>query len=367
MIPDNVGHSGAVGEYFDGKWYGGLYGWTSPHGWYNIQMALLAAAGNALLLTGDDAWLELPRRQQDRIFELGEQRDPGGEHMSLREHWFGQFTAMGKLGETFLVPYRYGDAGWFDWQPLSPVFPAALWNLSMEEGDWERIEQVRTREAYDWREVICFHNKEDCSHEQPWLRFLAGDNPDYPERILQATHQEVTRRLALVRAETEVGTHHNIHLWQEVNPVSSEAMIQQTLGAPQPIYNGGLLHARLRYYDARARRPGLPPDVAALVTRLEAGRTVVRLVNLNSNAGRELVIQAGAYGEHRFSGVQYTALSSPYPGPPAHYAGPPVTEETRSADFNGKYLGVELPPGTEIALDLATDRYAGQPSCAGLY
>ena len=191
----------------------------------------------------------------------------------------------------------------------------------MEEGDWERIEQVRTREAYDWKEVVCFHNKEDCGHEQPWLRFLAGDNPGYPERILQAAHQEVTRRLALVRAETEVGTRHNIHLWQEVNPVSSEALIQQTLGAPQPIYNGGLLHARLRYYDARARRPGLPPDVAALVTKLEAGRTVVRLVNLNSNAGRELVIQAGAYGEHRFSGVQYTTLSSPYPGPPAHYAG----------------------------------------------
>ena len=278
-------------------------------------MALLAAAGNALLLTGDDSWLELPRRQQDRIFELGEQRDAGGEHMSLREHWFSQFTAMGKRGETFLVPYRYGDAGWFDWQPLSPVFPSALWNLSMAEGDWERIEQVRSKEAYDWREVVCFHNKEDCGHEQPWLRFLADDNPDYPERILQAAHQEVTRRLALVRGETEVGTHHNIHLWQEVNPVSSEALVQQTLGAPQPIYNGGLLHARLRYYDARARRPGPPPDVAALVTKLEGGRTVVRLVNLNSNAGRELVIQAGAYGEHRFSGVQYTTLSShPTPG-----------------------------------------------------
>ena len=367
MVPDNVGHSGAVGEYIDGKWYGGQYGWTFPHGWYNIQMALLAAAGNALLLTGDDAYLELPRRQQDRIFELGEQRDARGELMSLDHHWFGQFTAMGERGETFLVPYRYGDAGWFDWQPLSPVFPAALWNLSMEEGDWERIEQVRTREAYDWREVICFHNKEDSGHEQPWLRFLAGDNPDYPERILQAAHQEVTRRLALVRGETEVGTRHNIHLWQEVNPVSSEALIQQTLGAPQPIYNGGLLHARLRYYDARARGPGLPPDVAALVTKLEAGRTVVRLVNLNSNAGRELVIQAGAYGEHRFSGAQYTALDSDYPGPATDYAGQPVTEETRTADFTGRYLGVELPPGTEITIDLATDRYAGQPSCASLY
>ena len=367
MVPDNVGQSGVVGEYVDGKWYGGMYGWTLYHGWYNIQMALLDAAANAYLITRDDKYLELPRRQQDRIFELGEQRDIRKEHMSLEEHWFGQFTAMGDRTETLLVPYRYGDAGWFDWQPLSPIFPAALWNLSMADQDWKRIEDVRQKEAYDWNDVICFHNKEDGGHEQPWLRFLAGDNPDYPERILQACHQEVTRRIALARDETAVGTNHSIHLWQEVNPVSSEALIQQTLGAPQPIYNGGLLHARVRYYDARARRPGLPPDVAALVEKLEAKRTVVQLVNLNSIADRELVIQAGAFGEHSFTGVRYNSLSSEYPGIAAGYAAPPVTETTDKASASGSHLKVDLPAGTEITLDLATDRYVNEPSYASLY
>ena len=367
MIPDSVGHSGKVGEYVDGKWYGGLYGWTCFHGWYNIQMAALDAAANAYLLTRDDKYLELPRRQQDRIFELGENRDIRKEHMSLDEHWIGQFTAMGKNTETFLVPYRYGDAGWFDWQPMSPIFPAALWNLSMDKGDWQRIEDLRAQESYDWNEVVCFHNKEDGGHEQPWLRFLAGENPDYPARILQASHQEVTRRLALIREERLVGTPHSIHQWQEVNPVSSEALIQQTLGAPQPIYNGGLLHARLRYYDARARRAGLPPDVAALVETLEAKRTVVRLVNLNSSEDRELVIQAGAFGEHSFTGAKYNALSSEYPGQAVDYTAPPVTTVTNKADTTGVHLKVELPAGTEITLDLATNRYVNEPSHASLY
>ena len=99
MIPDNVGHSGRVGEYMNGKWHGNLYGWTFPHGWYNIQMTMTDAAANAYLLTRDDRYLELPRRQLDRILELGETRDIRYQHMSLREHWIGQFTAMGERTE----------------------------------------------------------------------------------------------------------------------------------------------------------------------------------------------------------------------------------------------------------------------------
>ena len=30
LLPDNVGPSGQVGEYIEGNWYGGLYGWTWP-------------------------------------------------------------------------------------------------------------------------------------------------------------------------------------------------------------------------------------------------------------------------------------------------------------------------------------------------
>lgn len=367
MIPDTVGHSGKVGEYIEGKWYGGMYGWTAWHGWYNIQMTALDAAANAYLITRDSDYLELPRRQQDRIFEMGEKRDIRNEHMSLQEHWYGQFTAMGERTETFLVPYRYGDAGWFDWQPMTPTFPSALWNLSMANEDWERIENLRQQEAYDWRDVVSFHNKEDACHDQPWLRFLAGDNPEFPERMLQASYKEMSRRIALIGAEQSVGTHHNIHLWQSVNPVSSEALIQQTLGGPQPIYNGGLLHVRLRYYDVHARRAGLPPDVAALVEKLEAKRTIVRLLNLNPVEDRSLVVQAGAFGEHTFTGATYNSLDSEYPGDHFGYAAPPIKTLSQKTDLSGVYLKVELPAATEITLDLAMDRYVNEPSYASLF
>ena len=50
----------------------------------------------------------------------------------------------------------------------------------------------------------------------------------------------------------------DIHLWQQCNPVVTEALVQLTWGGPQVIYNGGLQQARVRYYDAGRRRPGLP-------------------------------------------------------------------------------------------------------------
>ena len=366
MLPDNVGLSGQVGEYCAGNWYGGRYGWTFPHGFLTLQKATLDAAANAYLLTRDRAYLDLPRQQMDRILEQGRMEDIRDQYMSVAERWASQFAAMGEQRETLLVPYRYGDAGWFDWQPMSPVYPVTLWNLSMDGGDWERMEAIRQKEAFDWAAVFPFHNKEDSGHEAPWVRFLAGANPAYPEHMLQATYQVAGRRLAQLRSDQDVGTRHHVHHWQWGNPVSSEALIQLTMGGPQPIYNGGLLHARLRYFDAQHRRPGLPEDVGALVEKLAANRTVVRLVNLNHNARRELVIQGGAFGEHRFGRAAYQSRTSEYPGWMGGYAGtyaaPPLETEERQIAVDGKHLSITLPPHCEITLDLETQRYVNEPS-----
>ena len=139
-----------------------------------------------------------------------------------------------------------------------------------------------------------------------------------------------------------------------------------TLGAPQPIYNGGLLHCRLRYFDVQCHRPGLPEDVGALVEKLEAARTVVRLVNLNLNEGRELIIQAGGFGEHRFGRAEYVVRTSEWPGELGGYAGsyapPPLKTETRTVVVNNKHLRLTLPPGSEVTLDLTTERYVNEPS-----
>jgi hypothetical protein len=362
LLPDNVGLSGEVGETMDGRWYGGLYGWSWPHGYYNIGMAATVAACNAFLLTRQPDYLELPRTQFDRILALGEVREMRADEMSLGHHWLEQFTAAGQEPRMFLVPYRYTDSGWFDYQPMAPVYPTAIWNISAAAADWERVESVRRAEPVDWRQTISFHNKEDGGHEKPWLRFLAGENPDYPEQILQASYQQVCRRLEMIRQDELDLTQVSIHHWQQLNPVTTEALIQLTLGAPQIIYNGGLLHCRVRYFDLDEQRPGLPADVAALVETLEAERTVIHLVNLSPFAERNLLIQAGGFGEHRFDSVRYDSRTSEYPGTQHDYAAPPIASESDEQPVNSRYLHVCLPPATEITLDLATARYVNEPS-----
>ncbi len=191
-----------------------------------------------------------------RISEMGE---------ALRHHWSGQLAGLDEDTTILMVPYRYSDSGWFDYQLMSPIYPAAIWNLSQDPADWERIERIRQGEPYDWRTVASFRTKEESGHEQPWLRYLAGENPGYPEAILQRVRQPGlpppgmdskatiwTWKIPRTRHQTDV------HHWQRRNPVLTEALVQLTLGAPQPLYNGGLLFSPMRYYDGQRRRPGLP-------------------------------------------------------------------------------------------------------------
>ena len=124
-----------------------------------------------------------------------------------------------------------------------------------------------------------------------------------------------------------------------------------------------------RYFDVDRRRPGLPEDVGALVEKLEAARTVIRLVNLNPNEGRELIVQAGGFGEHRFDRAEYIVCTSDWPGELGGYAGsyapPPLETEARTIAVDNKHLRLTLPPGSEITLDLATARYVNEPSYSG--
>ncbi|MDP7525858.1 MAG: hypothetical protein QF713_05945 [Dehalococcoidales bacterium] len=362
LLPDNVGLSGEVGEYNKGKWYGGNYGWTWPHGFYNIGQAAIVAASNAYLLSQDSDYLDLARTQIDQVLEQGAVRDVRHLEMSLDHHWTGILESLDEKKGTFVVPYRYGDNGWFDYQPMSLMFPTAVWNLSMASSDWECIERIRQASRYDWNLVISFRTKEDSGHEQPWLRFLAGENPSYPELILSASYAQVCRRLESIRQDNEDLMKVSIHHWQNLNPVVTEALIQLTLGAPQIMYNGGLLMCRVRYFDLDRHRPGLPEDVAALVEKLEDKRTVLRLVNLSPLRSHDVVIQPGAFGEHRFNSVRYTVGTNECPRPIGNNSATEVQTEQVTTVVGDDTLHVHLPPAREIVLDLETERYVNQPS-----
>ena len=64
-----------------------------------------------------------------------------------------------------------------------------------------------------------------------------------------------------------------------------------------------------------------------------------------------MVVQGGAFGEHRFTEVRYTHRTSEYPGATEAYAAPPVTQETRTISVGASRLRVVLPPATEIRLE----------------
>lgn len=166
---------------------------------------------------------------------------------SLRSKWTAQ------LGDdvhtpTLHVPYRYDDRGWFDYNPMLMSVPMALWHHSVSAADRERIERLRAAAGYDWRTVRAFRNKEEAGHEEPWFAFLRGDDPGYPERILAAAQAQVRHRLArMERYRGRDVSEDDIHLWQQSNPVVTEALVQLTWGGPQVIYNGGLQQARVRY------------------------------------------------------------------------------------------------------------------------
>ena len=75
ILPDNVGLSGQIGEHNGGKWWGGYYGWRWPHGFFNLLESTTIAASNALLVTGDARFLDLPRSQIDVVLERSRVED----------------------------------------------------------------------------------------------------------------------------------------------------------------------------------------------------------------------------------------------------------------------------------------------------
>ena len=172
----------------------------------------------------------------------------------------------------------------------------------MAEEDRERL--ARFPSIGQWDRVHGGRDKGDQAHAAPWLRFIAGHNADYPEAILRANYAETCRRLERLRQDDGDPREWDVHHWQEINPVTCEGLVQLTLGAPPPIYHGGLLHCRVRYFDPTRQRPGLPPGIAALVERITPQGILLRLVNTDPLEGQEVVVQAGAFGEHSFTEVQ---------------------------------------------------------------
>ena len=365
IMPDNVGPTGKIGEHRNGVWWGGQYGWNHYQG-YNIMFhSLTIAAECALLLTGDFGYLELLRSQIQLMLENSITRENG----------------------QLIMPTRYGPDGWCYDPPVGPskddILPkrgvytgpipwrmqelAHLYHASMSTEDYELITRIRDGEVErDWNE-IGDRGGEKNGGETEFARFQYYDglNPDWPEKILSAEYRWAMEAFDKIRLDDRTVEEIVTTNFFPPNPVFTKGLTQVTMGAPQSVYNGGLLRATVRYYDRDNARPGLPRDVAALVDKLGSDAVGIQLVNLSNTETRNAIVQAGAFGEHQFTGLKYRSMSqeelrqNPYLWlrSEREYA-------EKETSVNGKYFAVELPPSTSVRLEVGMRRFVNNPSYA---
>ncbi len=345
MMPDNVGPTGKIGEQRDGQPWGGAWGWDCGRaGAGDLLMgSLCVAAECAQLLTGDDGYLDLLRSQLKLLIDQA-------------------ITEDGELR----VPYRYGRDGWSDFKLMNIRDLAHLWHASMDQADYESITHIRDNtKTVDWNQAQSGSDKGAGESERARFQYYDGVNPSWPEDMLRAEYDCVVRHLQAMREDPrDLETRAQNAFWPP-NPCISKGLIEVTMGTPQNIYRGGLLRARVRYFDRDRRRPGLPPDVAALVTALDESGAGVHLVNLSNTERRRVIVQAGAFGEHQVVTVAYTRQSREDLGRnPATWQRQDWPLSEASVPVDGKYFAVNLLPSTSVKLDIRMRRFANQPTYA---
>jgi hypothetical protein len=302
IIPSFVDLDGTIGGP-ERRWWNNAYGWgfspinpvTGRREDRNRIPRALVGFSNALLVSGDQKYVDAWRAMIDAV-------NANARTVEGRKEY----------------PSMFGASGWYGWR-RDP------WNVgALEVWYWSMRPEDRPRVGAD-----------------PWVEFLEGRNASYPDTALRRELDGIPRRVAAIRADRTPPDKRLADNMLDLNPVATDAMVRLMFGALLPGREGGLLNARLRYFDPVRRRAGMPEDVAALVSELADRRTVVTLVNLSRTQAREVVVQAGGYAEHHFDSVQ-------------------VADRTTPVD--ARQLRVRLLPGAGATLAFATRRYVNQPT-----
>ena len=345
IVPDNVGLSGKIGEHIDGKWYGSRYGWSWPHGWHSVGQAVSVAGQNAALLHQDLSYMDFPRSQIDVLIEHGIEHN---DQLYVPQKYGDPGIANYALGPWMQYPITTDDGtvmqidGWFEFAPMHPSDVAHLWAMTMEDEDQGRAVQIARKVGSKFDINAWHHTKDQGGRDGGWLAYMRGDFPEYPESILNHNLSQVQQRLNFMENDDEDPEGYGDAYFQRRNPVTCEGLVELTCGGPLPHYNGGLLVTRIRHYDAQEKRPGLPEDVAVLVSKLTDDAIELELVNLSTSEARDVIVQAGSMGEHNFT----TA----------------TTHGGNDVEVNGTYLQVNLPPNTHIELEMGMERFVNTPS-----
>lgn len=307
VIPSKVGLDGRIGG-DAGKWYGGVYGWafsvtvpqTGETAHRNTHHLALVGLGNATLLTGDAKYARAWRRQIDAVNSRARRID----------------------GQT-QYPHMYGDQGWYHFTPEPYRHGAAETRYWLSgELDERPPADAAAAQRYPWEEAA-----------------------KAAELAFQVDLERVRNRVAAMRADTTTPATRLADDPLALSPAAPAGLVRWSLGGLYPGHNAGALHAAVRYFDPVRRRPGLPADVAAIVETATDSAVYVALVNLNPNETRELIVQAGAYGEHAIrTAVRWDWINE--------------------MPVNDRWVKVVLEPGAQDRVVLKVQRYARQPTLA---
>jgi hypothetical protein len=220
----------------------------------------------------------------------------------------------------------YGADGWYGWRNTP-------WNVGAQEvWYWSQKPQDLERAGSDLSTPLGAGG---------WIGFLRGRNAAYPEQALERDLKTIRERVAAFRKDTTPPERRLADNMLDFNPAATESLVQLMWGALLPGREGGLLNARLRYFDPDRKRAGVPEDVAALVSELSDTRTVVTFVNLNPSQARTVIVQGGGYGEHQLVSV---------------------TSDGKTTPINAPLLTVRLAAGSGQQLALTMKRYANAPT-----
>jgi hypothetical protein len=314
-IPSNVGRNGKPGGEHDGQWWKGTYGWNFTI--FDGEIEQIAhrnyfTAGswpgfsNALLLSGDQAYVNVLRRQLDNIY--AQKKVENGK--VLLPQMYGDPRGYKHNGP----PQWYHYTGNLFTDRLTEIY---LW--SMDRKDLERVPA------------------------EGWIGFLEGKDPEYPVKALQADFGRVRRKMEQIRTdETSADTRLADYLL-DLNPAATDALMNLTMGGYFARGRIWTLHSRFRYFDPELRRAGLPQDVAALVDKLGPDSATLTLVNVNPVEPRTVTVQAGGYGEHHFDAA---------------------TVSGRTTAIDAPVMTVRLEPGAGARIDFRMTRYKNRPTLA---
>jgi len=343
LIPDNVGLDGIVGTHQGGNWFGAAYGWTWPLGFDYVYDVVTVAAANATLLGIDKDWAELPGSIFDTVFDKGTLvEDYATDNPPRPDPWIVAATKANDSVAAFVAPKKYKEGGWFANYPFVAGPVVTNWCASFGAADKSRVDALKDAEPQDWQVSYPFRSKGDDSHERPWYEYICGRFSNYPEISLQQSLDQVASRLADIENDKANLNEVHIHHWQNHNPITTEVLVQLSLGGPQQRYNGGFFQTCFRYFHAKSGRPGLPADVSALVSEVNADSADLELINLSDSDHQSLVVQGGFYGEHKLVGV-YDSTQS-------------ITHQV-----NMSQVVVEVPPKTCITMRITLQRHANKP------